>query len=146
MIQRVENYNGGSPTNQVVLQLVDFGDGGDSMPADHEWEVMKSYTMTTSGWVRLSIEHDAATGVITAKKDSDTIVYSVPSDFNNDKQVEPADYVAWRKGSSIVERIGNKWHGALRTITTRGKPISATPRRQALLASFTLAIAKTWAA
>jgi hypothetical protein len=101
MIERVENFNAGSPTAATKLLLIDFGDGGDGVPEDREWEVMKSYDITTSGWVRLSVEHNAATGVITAKKDSDTIVYSVPNDFNNNNVVDAGDYVLWRKGGTL---------------------------------------------
>ena len=99
LIERVENYNGGSPTNKTLLQLVDFGDSGDSIASDNEWQVMKTYDLSTAtpGWVRLSIEYDPATGVVTAKKDSDTITFTESGDYNNDGVVNTADYVIWRK-------------------------------------------------
>ena len=50
--------------------LVDFGDSGDSIVTDNEWQVMKKYDLSSaaSGWHRLSIEYDPATGNVTAKE------------------------------------------------------------------------------
>jgi hypothetical protein len=99
MIQRVENYNGGSKDDTTLLMLVDFGDTGDSIASDNEWQIMKKYDLSAvaSGWHRLSIEYDPATGIVTAKNDADTIVFTESGDYNNDGVVNTADYVMWRK-------------------------------------------------
>ncbi len=99
MIQRVENFAAGSATNKTFLMLVDFGDSGDSIASDNEWQVMKLYDLSAaaSGWHRLSIEYDPATGNVTAKNDADTIVFTESGDYNNDGTVDAADYTIWRK-------------------------------------------------
>ena len=50
------------------LMLVDFGDGGDSMPDAMEWEVIEEIDMSAvpPGWFRLGIDYDPATGQVTA--------------------------------------------------------------------------------
>lgn len=109
LIERVENYNGGSPTNKTYLELVDFGDSGDSIATDNEWQVMKLYDLSAaaSGWHRLSIEYDPATGVVTAKNDADTIVFTESGDYNNDGVVNAADYVIWRKNETTTNALKN---------------------------------------
>jgi hypothetical protein len=99
LIQRVENFSAGTPTTTTKLMLIDFGDSGDSIATDNEWNIMKSYDLSAvaSGWHRLSIEYDPATGIVTAKNDADTIVFTESGDYNNDGAVNAADYVLWRK-------------------------------------------------
>jgi hypothetical protein len=60
---------------------------------------MKKYDLSAvaSGWHRLSIEYDPATGIVTAKNDADTIVFTESGDYNNDGVVNTADYAMWRK-------------------------------------------------
>lgn len=113
MIERVENYNGGSPTNKTLLELVDFGDSGDSIKTDNEWQVMKTYDLSAaaSGWHRLSIEYDPVTGIVTAKNDSDTIVFTESGDYNNDGVVNTADYVIWRKNQGTTNVLKNDGTG-----------------------------------
>lgn len=118
MIERVENYNGGSPTTTTKLLLYDAGDGGDSTPSDHEWELLKTYdlTGTTSDWYRLSIEHDPVTGIVTAKRGVgtgalETTTFTVPGDYNNDGTVNAADYIVWRKNSGTTNVLPNDGHG-----------------------------------
>jgi hypothetical protein len=109
MIQRVENYNGGNPTDTTLLMLVDFGDTGDSIASDNEWQIMKKYDLSAvaSGWHRLSIEYDPATGIVTAKNDADTIVFTESGDYNNDGVVDAADYILWRKNQATTNALKN---------------------------------------
>jgi hypothetical protein len=109
MIERVENYNAGSPTNKTLLELIDFGDSGDSISTDNEWQVMKTYDLSAaaSGWHRLSIAYDPATGIVTAKNDTDTIVFTESGDYNNDGVVNTADYVLWRKYQTTTQVLKN---------------------------------------
>jgi hypothetical protein len=127
MIQRVENFNGGSPTNKTYLMLVDFGDSGDSIVTDNEWQVMKLYDLSSaaSGWHRLSIEYDPATGNVTAKNDADTIVFTESGDYNNDGEVNTADYVIWRKNEATTNALKNDGIGG-----TIGAPQYAEWRAQ----------------
>jgi hypothetical protein len=113
MIERVENYNGGAPTNKTLLELIDFGDSGDSIKTDNEWQVMKTYDLSAaaSGWHRLSIEYDPATGIVTAKNDADTIVFTESGDYNNDGVVNTADYVIWRKNQGTTNVLKNDGTG-----------------------------------
>jgi hypothetical protein len=108
MIERVENFNNGNPTVSVNLLLIDFGDGGDGVPEDREWAVMKRYDLTgqTADWHRLSIEVDATTGVVTAKHGVgtgplETTTFKTAGDYNDDGVVDAADYVLWRKGGPL---------------------------------------------
>lgn len=98
LTQRVIDYNGGAPKTTTVLQLVDFNDSGDSVPSKHEWNIIKSYDLSTapSAWHRLSIDYNPVTGAVTAKNDADTFTFTVAGDFNNDGSVDAADYVLYR--------------------------------------------------
>jgi hypothetical protein len=109
LIQRVENYNGGNPETKTVLQLDDFDDSGDSMPADNEWQILKSYDLSSvaSGWHRLSVEYDPATGNVTAKNDADKITVTEAGDYNNDGSVNDDDYVLWRKLNGGAGTLAN---------------------------------------
>lgn len=109
MIQRVEDYNGGAPTNKTYLMLIDFGDSGDSIVTDNEWQVMKKYDLSAaaSAWHRLSIEYDPVTGVVTAKNDNDTTVFTESGDYNNDGVINGADYVIWRKNQGTSNVLKN---------------------------------------
>ena len=113
MIERVENFNGGSPTNKTYLELIDFGDSGDSIASDNEWQIMKLYDLSAaaSGWHRLSIEYDPATGIVTAKNDGDTTVFTESGDYNNDGVVNTADYALWRKNQGTTNVLKNDGTG-----------------------------------
>lgn len=107
--QRVINYNGGSPITTTILQLVDFGQSGDSLPADKEWTVIKSYDLSSSAsaWHRLSIDYNPTTGAVTAKNDLDTFVFTVGGDFNNSGVVDAADYVMFRDRQGQANTLPN---------------------------------------
>jgi hypothetical protein len=82
----------------TVLQLVDFNNGGDSVAAVNDWQVKQSITLSTgdTGWHRLSISYDPATGSVVAVYDSQTFTLGAAGDFNGDGKVDAADYVVWR--------------------------------------------------
>lgn len=115
VIERVENYNGGAPTSKTYLELIDFGDGGDSIASDNEWQIMKLYDLsaTASGWHRLSIEYDSTTGIVTGKNDGDTTVFTESGDYNNDGVVNTADYVLWRKNQGTTNMLKNDGTGGM---------------------------------
>jgi hypothetical protein len=60
------------------LMLVDFGDGGDSMPDAMEWEVIEEIDMSAvpSGWFRLGLDYDPATGQVIATFDDETFTFT----------------------------------------------------------------------
>jgi hypothetical protein len=110
LIQRGNRDFGSGVETRTVLQLIDFDDGGDSLPADGEWEVIQSITLPAGEreWHRLSIEYNPATGDVTAKHDTDTYVFNISGelagDENGDGFVDAADYVALRKaGESTTD-------------------------------------------
>jgi hypothetical protein len=114
LIERTEKWNNGTPATVTKLVLYEAGDGGDSMPADHEWEILKTYDLTgaAAGWHRLSIEHNAITGVVTAKHGVgtgalETTTVTIPGDYNNDKTVDAADYVTWRRNQGTTNVLPN---------------------------------------
>ncbi len=109
VIQRVINFNDGAPTTTTVLQLVDFGASGDSVPDKHEWQVLKTYDLSavSSSWHQLSVDYNPTTGVVTAKNDADTIVFTVAGDYNNDGTVDAADYAVWRKNVGLANTLPN---------------------------------------
>jgi lamin tail-like protein/PEP-CTERM motif-containing protein len=118
MIQRVEDFNGGSPTNKTYLMLIDFGDSGDSIASDNEWQVMKLYDLSAaaSGWHRLSIEYDPVTGIVTAKHGVgtgalETITFTESGDFDNNGTVDAGDYAVWRKRQGTTNVLPNDGTG-----------------------------------
>lgn len=74
LIQRREIFNSGSPITNTVLQLVDMNDGGDGVAAVGDWTPIQTIDLTgvASGWHRLSIEYDPATGGAIAKHNDAT--------------------------------------------------------------------------
>ena len=65
------------------LMLVDFNDGGDSLPGGNDWTVIQSFDMTgeASDWHRLSIDFDPNTGQVTARLDDQTFNFTVSTDL-----------------------------------------------------------------
>ena len=109
LIQRREIFNGGTPVTNTVLQLIDMNDGGDGVPADNDWQVKQSFdlTGTASGWHRLAVEYDPATGKVTARFDNGTFGFSTTGDYNNDGTVNAADYVVWRNNEGTNNSLPN---------------------------------------
>jgi hypothetical protein len=108
-IQRAESIVDGSPVTRTVLQLIDFHDGGDSLPEDGEWQVIRSIelTGTESDWHRLGIEYDPSSGAVTATHNTETITFTVTGDYNNNGTVDAADYVVWRENADTNNTLPN---------------------------------------
>src|SRR6185312_15747917 len=64
-----------------------------------------------SGWHRLSIDYDPSTGIVTAKNDADTTVFTESGDYNNDGVVNAADYTLWRKLNGTAATMKNDGTG-----------------------------------
>ncbi len=106
MIQRVENFNNGSPATTTLLQFIDFNDGGDSLPADNEWKILATFELSSqpSAWHRLGVTYDPDTGEVQGRFDDQIITPpGLEGDFNNDGTVDAADYVVWRKTDGGTE-------------------------------------------
>ncbi len=99
MIQRVEDPTLGTTT--TLLQLIDFNNGGDSAQPVGDWQVKQTIDLSAvaSGWHRLSIEYDPATGSVTAQYDAQSFSLGADGDYNGDGNVDAADYVFWRNSS-----------------------------------------------
>lgn len=104
LIQRGDIDTAVGPINtKTVLQLVHFDDGGDSLPADNEWEVLEEFELTAGErlWHRLSIDYDPATGEVVATHDGNTYTHNIggapEGDENQDGTVDAADYAILRK-------------------------------------------------
>jgi hypothetical protein len=93
LIERLENFNGGSPTTTTTLQLVDFSDGGDGVQAAGDWNVIQSINLSSmaSGWHRLSVDYNATTGAVEAKFDAQTF------NFTTDASLVGNFYVGYRE-------------------------------------------------
>jgi hypothetical protein len=65
------------------LLLVDFNDGGDSLPAGNDWTVIQTFDMTglASDWHRLGIDYDPNTGSVTARLDDQTFNFTTSTDL-----------------------------------------------------------------
>lgn len=108
LIQRAKRDFGSGVETRTVLQLIHFDDGGDSLPADGEWDVIQEFTLTgeASAWHRLGIEYDPNTGIVTGRLDDDTFEFSyagTEGDYNDDGVVDAADYVVWRRDDGTQE-------------------------------------------
>lgn len=79
--QRVEDVN--TALDAAQLSLVDFNDGGDSLPAAGDWTVIQTFDMSSeaSGWHRLSIEYDPNSGQVTARLDDQTYNFATSTDL-----------------------------------------------------------------
>jgi len=91
MIQRAEAADGGATT--TLLQLIDFNDGGDSVVADADWQIIQTFDLSAaaSAWHSLSIDFNPATGAVVAKHNSDTI------NFNTSQDLIGTFYVGYRE-------------------------------------------------
>jgi len=78
LYQRREMISG--PDNFSKLFLIDFGSGGNARPttAGGSWEIVQEIDVTTlpSGWYRLSLNYDAATGQVVAIFENQTFTFS----------------------------------------------------------------------
>ncbi len=104
LIQRAKRDFGSGVETRTVLQLINFDDGGDSLAADEEWDVIHEVVLTgqPSAWHRLAIDYDDETGMVTGRFNEQTFEFAysssaVAGDFNTDGSVDAADYVVWRK-------------------------------------------------
>jgi hypothetical protein len=109
VIEKVIDFNGGLPKTSTALELVNFGASGDSVPAKHEWQILKTYDLSTSlsTWHRLSVDYNPTTGVVTAKNDADTFTFTTAGDYNNNGVVDAADYVVWRDRQGAANTLPN---------------------------------------
>jgi Lamin Tail Domain/PEP-CTERM motif len=110
LIQRAQADFGGGVESRTILQLVNFGQGGDSVAEDNDWDVVAEYDLSgeESGWRRLSIEYDEETGLVNGGVDGDFTEFAydaagLDGDFNEDGTVDAADYVIWRKNGGTPE-------------------------------------------
>lgn len=76
------------------LMLVDFGDGGNSVPEALEWTVIETIDMSAvdAGWYRLGINYDPDTGDVTARFGDDTF------DFTTAQDLLGTFFVGYREG------------------------------------------------
>lgn len=66
------------------LKLIDFGPGGDSDPSiNQDWVILEEIDMSTvaSGWYRLSLDFDPATGEVTAIFNDQTFTFTTSTDL-----------------------------------------------------------------
>jgi hypothetical protein len=78
--ERFEDTTGALDVNSFKLSIIDFGQGGNSVPAaqtpgDDKWNIIQTFELTPadSGWHRLSIDYNPATGAVEAKYDANTV-------------------------------------------------------------------------
>jgi hypothetical protein len=81
-------------SNFSKLVLIDFGDGGNSDPAAMEWDIIQEIDLASvpSGWYRLGIEYDPATGEVTATFDDDAF------EFTTNANRRGTFFVGYREG------------------------------------------------
>jgi hypothetical protein len=82
----------GSPFSKLFL--VDFGDGGNSVPSANEWDIIQEFDLSDdpSGWYRLGIDYNPTTGAVVAKFGNETINFTTDTGrFGN-------FYVGYREG------------------------------------------------
>ncbi len=75
--ERFENTTAGADINSFKLSLIDFGQGGNGVPAAQtadQWKIIKTFELTPadSGWHRLSVDYNPTTGAVQAKFDANT--------------------------------------------------------------------------
>jgi len=83
LIQRREFRVGTTNTTNTVLQLLDMNDGGDGVLAVGDWTPIQTIDLTglASGWHRLSIDYDPATGAVIAKHNDSTFNFDTATDL-----------------------------------------------------------------
>lgn len=79
-------YTAGTPpvgVTKTVLMLIDFGDGGDSVPADGEWNILKTFDLSdaASAWHTLGLDYDPETGNVVATYDNQTFNFTTEEDL-----------------------------------------------------------------
>jgi len=81
LYQRVEDDLIGLEVAQLLL--VDFNDGGDSLPSGADWTVIQAFDMGSeaSDWHRLGIDFDPNTGDVTARLDDQTFNFTTSTDL-----------------------------------------------------------------
>jgi hypothetical protein len=89
--------NGGVPDTEPSfnkLMLVDFGDGGDSVPGSAQWNVIETIDMSAvaAGWYRLGIDYDPATGDVVATFGDETY------EFTTAEELLGTFFVGYREG------------------------------------------------
>lgn len=101
-------YQKDEDTGLKSLFLVDFNDGGDSVPAAGDWTVIQTIDLSSSSsdWHRLGIDFDPATGDVIARYDDQTFNFTTSTDAIG------TFYVGYRE-SSLVDA----------SATTIGPPI-----------------------
>jgi len=65
------------------LQLIDFNDGGDSVAADNDWQIITTIDLSAaaSAWHTLSVDYNPATGAVVAKHNNDTFNFNTSTDL-----------------------------------------------------------------
>ena len=79
IFQRVTSRDAaGTNTTESKLFLVDFNDGGDSVPAKNDWQIIQTIDLSTSAaaWHILGIDYDPATGNVVAVYDGQTFNFT----------------------------------------------------------------------
>jgi hypothetical protein len=61
------------------LMLIDFNDGGDSLPTGNDWTILETIDMTSSdpGWHRLAIDYDPQTGEVVARFNDQVFTHDI---------------------------------------------------------------------
>jgi hypothetical protein len=80
-----QQYEGGPLGGPDItkLILVDFGDGGNSLPDAGEWTVIDEIDMSavSSGWYRLGLDYDPTTGDVVATFDDQTFMFTTATNL-----------------------------------------------------------------
>lgn len=135
-VQQGAAGTGEHAATKTFLMLVDMGDGGDSWPADHEWQVIQAFDLSNSAsaWHTLGIDYNPATGAVVAKYDGQTF------NFNTATGLVGNFYVGYREG---LPGAGN---GTARPptydlVATGGAGAVPEPASAAMIACVALALA-----
>lgn len=97
-----EQYQNGGTTSSKLM-LVDFGEGGNSNPADSDWDIKQTIDVSgmESGWYRLAIDYDPETGEVNARFGDNKY------QFTTDTDMFGTFYVGWRE---TIGSQGNHLH------------------------------------
>jgi hypothetical protein len=99
-----ERYEGAGDIDKYTLTLVDFGDGGNSVPAafndpaqGNGWKVIETIPLETAdtGWHRLGVDYNPTTGAVVATFDEETF------SFNTTTNLFGTFYAGYREGLSV---------------------------------------------
>jgi hypothetical protein len=92
-------------TNSAKLSLVDFGEGGNSVPTatDKTWNIIATFelTPTDAGWHKLGLDYDPATGVVTATYDDETRTFT-PANHSATNPMLGTFFAGYREGMTGV--------------------------------------------